>query len=72
CYPSPGQIILYPGGVSETEILLSYGNVSFASKAGQLSGNHFITLTDGLDQLATLGKVTLWEGAQDVRIEYAN
>ena len=72
CYPSPGQIILYPGGVSETEILLSYGNVNFASKAGQLSGNHFITLTDGLDQLATLGRVTLWEGAQDVRIEFAS
>ena len=24
-YPAPGQIILYPGGVSETEILLGYG-----------------------------------------------
>ncbi len=70
CYPSPGQIILYPGGVSETEILLSYGNVNFASKAGQLSGNHFLTLTDGLDQLPSLGKMTLWEGAQDIRIEF--
>ena len=69
CYPSPGQIILYPGGVSETEILLSYGHVNFASKAGQLSGNHFLTLTDGLDQLQSLGKLALWEGAQDIRIE---
>ena len=68
-YPSPGQIILYPGGVSETEILLAYGNVSFASKAGPLSGNHFITLTAGLENLYALGRKTLWEGAQDIRFE---
>lgn len=69
CYPSPGQIILYPGGVSETEILLAYGYVNFASKAGQLSGNHFITLTEGLENLYTLGRKTLWEGAQDILFE---
>ena len=33
CYPHPGEIVLYPGGVSETEILLAYGYVNFASKA---------------------------------------
>src|SRR6476659_8955466 len=49
-YPAPGQIILYPGGISETEILLAYGGVHFASKMGQLAGNHFITLTSNLDQ----------------------
>ena len=68
-YPAPGQIILYPGGVSETEILLAYGGVQFASKAGQLAGNHFITLTSGLENLYTLGRKTLWEGAQDIRFE---
>ena len=36
-HPSPGEIILYPGGVSETEILLAYGPACFASKAGQLA-----------------------------------
>jgi hypothetical protein len=65
-YPSPGQIILYPGGVSETEILLAYGGVQFASKAGQLAGNHFITLTSGLENLVPLGKMCLWQGAQKV------
>ena len=25
CYPAPGQVVLYPGGVSETELLLAYG-----------------------------------------------
>jgi hypothetical protein len=69
CYPSPGQVILYPGGVSETELLLAYGNVSFASKAGPLSGNHFLTLTSGLENIYTLGRKVLWEGAQDFLIE---
>ena len=71
-YPAPGQIILYPGGISETEILLAYGGVHFASKLGQLAGNHFITLTSGLENLSTLGNLTLWEGAQDIRIELAS
>jgi Protein of unknown function (DUF3830) len=71
CYPAPGQIILYPGGVSETEILLAYGCVNFASKAGQLSGNHFITLTSGLENLYTLGRKVLIEGQQDIRFDLA-
>ncbi|PZU92925.1 MAG: DUF3830 domain-containing protein [Chelatococcus sp.] len=70
-YPAPGQIILYPGGISETEILLAYGGVHFASKMGQLAGNHFITLTSGLENLYALGRKTLWDGAQDVRIALA-
>src|SRR5271165_3379961 len=50
-HPAPGQVILYPGGISETEILLAYGGVSFSSKVGQLAGNHFLTLTTGLENL---------------------
>ncbi|MEC5293119.1 MULTISPECIES: DUF3830 family protein [unclassified Aurantimonas] len=71
-YPAPGQIILYPGGISETEILLAYGGVQFASKMGQLAGNHFITLTSNLDKLAELGPTVLWNGAQDIRFELAD
>ena len=37
-YPSPGELIFYPGGVSETELLLAYGYVAFASKAGRARG----------------------------------
>ena len=65
-YPAPGQIIVYPGGISETEILLAYGSVAFASKVGQLAGNHFLTITQGLENLTALGKLTLWQGAQDI------
>jgi hypothetical protein len=65
-YPALGQIILHPGGVSETEILLAYGAVRFASKVGQLAGNHFLTIVDGLDQLRPLGELTLSHGAQGI------
>jgi hypothetical protein len=35
----------------------------------QISGNHFATLTDGLENLHPLGRKTLLEGAQDIRFE---
>ena len=68
-YPSPGQILLYPGGFSETEILFPYGGARFASKLGQLAGNHFLTITSGNEQLRELGRLVLWEGAQDIVFE---
>lgn len=70
-HPAPGHIILYPGGISETEVLLAYGGVDFSSKMGQLAGNHFITITSNLDKLPELGNKTLWEGAQPIRFELA-
>ena len=65
-YPSPGELILYPGGVSETELLLAYGYVAFASKAGALAGNHFATIVEGGERLQELGELVLWHGAQDI------
>ena len=67
-YPAPGQILLYPGGVSETELLFAYGPTRFASKAGDLAGNHVLTIVEGLEQLAELGNLVLWKGAQLFRI----
>ncbi len=68
-YPSRGDILFYPGGYSETEILFPYGSACFASKMGQLAGNHFLTIVDGREHLQALGKLVLWEGAQDVVFE---
>jgi len=65
-YPAPGQILLYPGGISETEILVAYGAVQFASKVGVLAGNHFLTVVEGAENLAALGRKVLWEGAQEI------
>ncbi|HET8910329.1 MAG TPA: DUF3830 family protein [Ktedonobacteraceae bacterium] len=68
-HPSRGDILFYPGGFSETEILFPYGSASFASKVGQLAGNHFLTLIDGREQLPELGRYLLWEGALDIVFE---
>ena len=65
-YPAPGQFLLYPGGISETEILLAYGSVRFSSKIGQLAGNHFLTIIEGAEKLPELGRLTLWQGAQPI------
>jgi hypothetical protein len=68
-YPGPGELLLYPGGLSEVEILFPYGATSFASKMGQLAGNHFATIEAGGERLAELGDVVLWDGALDLRIQ---
>jgi hypothetical protein len=68
-YPLPGEILLYPGGVSETEVLIPYGRTQFGSKAGLLAGNHFLTVISGQEHLSDLGRLTLWEGAQPISID---
>lgn len=65
-YPAPGQVLLYPKGKSETEILIAYGSVQFASKAGVLAGNHFATITSDLEKLREIGVSTLWEGSKTI------
>ena len=67
--PSPGQILLHPAGISETEILIPYGETVFASKAGPLRGNHVMTIMEGGAQLPELGRRVAWEGAQPIRLE---
>ena len=71
CHPSRGDVLLYPGGFSETEILFAYGSACFASRMGMLAGNHFLTVVEGAEQLAAMGKQVLWEGAQDIVFEAA-
>jgi len=68
-FPAPGQLLLYPGGISETEIIFPYGSTRFASKVGQLSGNHFATIESGLEDIAALGRKVLWEGAQQITFQ---
>ena len=66
--PLPGQILLHPNGISETEILIPYGETVFASKAGPLRGNHVMTIVEGKQQLTELGRRVVWEGAQPIRL----
>jgi Protein of unknown function (DUF3830) len=70
-YPAPGQLLLYPGGVSEVEILFPYGDTCFASKAGQLAGNVFASVVEGTEHLQEIGERVLWQGAQPIRFEEA-
>jgi hypothetical protein len=68
-HPAPGEVILYPGGLSETEFLIAYGAVDFSSKVGQLAGNHFMTIVEEREKLRPLGEHVLWHGATDVLFE---
>ena len=65
-HPAPGHLLLYPGGISETEILFPYGATLFASRIGQLAGNHFATIYEGTERLKELGDLVLWKGAQEI------
>src|ERR1044072_6468082 len=66
-HTAPGHFILSSGGISETEMLLAYGGVDFSSKMGQLAGNHFITVTSGLENLAPLGKMRSEEHTSELQ-----
>jgi hypothetical protein len=68
-HPSRGDLLYYPGGISEKELLIPYGSAIFSSKVGQLQGNHFAVITEGLKKLPEMGQKVLWEGAQKIRIE---
>jgi hypothetical protein len=77
-HPAPGEIIVYTGDLSEGEILITYGGVSFSSKLGQLAGNHFATIVSAggeddrdaiREALREMGRLVLWEGAQNIAIE---
>ena len=68
-YPAAGELLLYPGGLSEVEILFPYGATCFASKMGQLAGNHFATIEHGRERLTEIGNAVLEEGAQPIRFE---
>ena len=70
CHPSRGDVLFYPGGTSETELLIAYGACSFASKMGPLAGNHFLSIVEGGEQLPALGHKVLWQGAQEVVFDW--
>jgi len=67
-YPSKGDLLYYPGFVSEKELLIPYGATIFSSRVGLLPGNHFASIVDKQDKLAEWGKKVLWEGAKDLSI----
>ena len=69
--PQAGELLFYPGGYSETEILFPYYGTVFKSKLGEIAGNHLLTVTEGHENLRSLGEKCLWQGAQDIVFEKA-
>ena len=67
-YPAVGEVLFYPGGYSETEILMAYGPCAFASKPGPIAGNHVVTVVKRVEQVPELGRRCLWEGAQPLTV----
>ena len=68
-HPSRGDLLWYPGGISETELLFAYSSSHFASKVGQLAGNHFLEIIDGQHRLEEMGRRVLYAGAQEIVFE---
>ena len=68
-HPTAGEILFYPGGISETEILFPYGKTIFACKDGVISGNSFLKIIEGHEKLSELVELILWQGAQDILFE---
>lgn len=67
--PAPGEILFYPGGLSEAEVFVPYGEVRLACKAGPLAGNPLLRITESLDRLAAIGREILWSGARSIVID---
>ena len=68
--PNPGDILFHPADHSECEILIPYGKSVFRSKDGDLAGNHFLTISEGKQQLAKVGELVLWHGRQDIAFSH--
>lgn len=69
--PAPGQILLFAGETSESELLFAYGVVRFACSAGPIAGNPVLTIEDRRAALAELGHDVLWCGARDLCVACA-
>jgi hypothetical protein len=64
--PEVGEILLYPNGISETEILFPYGKTIFACRDGKLKGNLFLKIHNRSEDLKKIGQLVLLEGAQEI------
>jgi hypothetical protein len=69
-YPHPGQLLLYAGDRSEPELLIPYGACAFACRAGELAGNHVVTLEGDIDSLRTRAESLLRYGARPLRLTW--
>ena len=64
--PAPGQLLFYPHGISETEILFPFGVARFGSKFGPLIGSPFLTIVQGQEQYLEMARRLEYDGAQEL------
>jgi hypothetical protein len=64
--PRAGEILFHPADHSECEILVPYGKTVFRCKDGDLKGNHFLTIVEGIEKLTDVGELVLRRGSQEV------
>ena len=68
----PGQIIVYPGGKPELqmsgEFYLGWGYNEINCDNGPLSGNHVLTIVEGMDRLEEFGVKVHYEGLQKMTV----
>ena len=59
---------MFVGVVRLFEFRTEIQKQDFGSKAGELAGNHFLTITEGKEKLMDIGREILYNGAETVEI----
>lgn len=71
--PSKGELILYPGNEPRLqmggELFMAWGQASIATANGNLSGNHFLTIIEGNENIEEYGRLVHTGGAQEITFE---
>lgn len=72
-YPGKGEVVMFPGDAKGNggEIYIPYGGNRFACPTGQLAGNVFLTIAEGVDQLPAYGRYVRYKGAQEMVFDKA-
>ena len=72
-FPSKGEVLLYPGNRPEMqmggELYFAWGPNAFSCDNGNLSGNHVMTIIEGLEDLEAFGQKVHIDGHQDTTLE---
>lgn len=68
-YPAKGEVLMYPGNElgNTGEIYIPYGGNRFACPIGQIAGNHFLTIEEGIERLPEFGRFVRHKGAQEMQ-----
>ena len=68
CYPSKGELLIYPGFISVKEILIPYGPTVFGSKMGHLPEITSPQLSTAAIVWRSWATGWVWQGAQSVEL----